>query len=42
MYKVTVDEIKKIEDDLNNRPRKILGWLTPNEVYYEKQTRLLF
>jgi len=23
-----------IEDKLNNRPRKALGWKTPNEAFY--------
>jgi len=27
-------EIQWVEDRLNNRPRKRLGWATPNEVYY--------
>lgn len=26
------EQIKQIEDALNNRPRKFLDWLTPNEV----------
>lgn len=30
--KVTDEEIKYIEDNLNNRPRKVLGYLTPLEV----------
>ncbi|MBR0572897.1 MULTISPECIES: IS30 family transposase, partial [Pasteurellaceae] len=30
--KVTDDEIKAIEDNLNNRPRKVLGYQTPLEV----------
>lgn len=31
---ITKKEIKIIEDKLNNRPRKSLGWRTPNEVFY--------
>jgi IS30 family transposase len=31
--KVTVEEISVIQDKLNNRPRKLLGYKTPNEVY---------
>ena len=31
---ITKKEIKKIEDKLNNRPRKSLGWRTPNEVFF--------
>ena len=26
------EQIQQIEDALNNRPRKSLGWFTPNEV----------
>lgn len=33
--KVTGEKIKFIEDRLNNRPRKTLGYKTPNEVYNE-------
>jgi len=29
-------DIKRIEDRLNHRPRKSLGWRTPYEVFYEK------
>ena len=32
---VTPERIKFIEDRLNNRPRKTLGYRTPNEVYKE-------
>jgi IS30 family transposase len=31
--KVTVKEIRVIQNKLNNRPRKLLGYKTPNEVY---------
>jgi IS30 family transposase len=31
--KVTAAEIRLIQDRLNNRPRKLLGYKTPNEVY---------
>ena len=31
--KVTDDEITLIQNKLNNRPRKLLGYKTPNEVY---------
>jgi IS30 family transposase len=30
---VTAEQLKFIEDKLNNRPRKILGFKTPNEVF---------
>ncbi len=29
-------EVQWVEDRLNNRPRKRLGWATPNEVYYKE------
>jgi IS30 family transposase len=32
---ITTQEIKKIENRLNHRPRKSLGWRTPHEVFYE-------
>ena len=31
--KLTDDQIQKIEDKLNNRPRKSLNYLTPNETF---------
>ena len=31
--KVTTKEVKVIQNKLNNRPRKLLGYQTPNEVY---------
>jgi IS30 family transposase len=34
---VTNDEIQAIEDRLNNRPRKILGYKTPMEVMMKHQ-----
>jgi IS30 family transposase len=33
MSKITQDQIYEIQEKLNNRPRKILGYKTPNEVY---------
>lgn len=33
---ITEDEIKKIENLLNNRPRKRLNYYTPHEVFFEK------
>lgn len=38
MENITDEMIKEIEEKLNNRPRKCLNWLTPNEVYYNKRT----
>lgn len=36
--RITAVQIKQVEDDLNNRPRKSLAYRTPNEVYfYEKE-----
>ena len=34
---LTDEQIKHIMDRLNNRPRKSLGFLTPNEVFYERK-----
>jgi IS30 family transposase len=31
--KVTAKEIRVIQNKLNNRPRKLLGYKTPNEIY---------
>jgi len=33
LAKYTDEEIQFVEDALNNRPRKVLGYRTPNEVY---------
>lgn len=33
MEKITDDQIYEIQEKLNNRPRKLLGYKTPNEVY---------
>jgi IS30 family transposase len=32
---ITKEQIKQIEDALNNRPRKVLNYKTPNEVFNE-------
>ncbi len=37
---VTDHEIKWIEDRLNNRPRKRLGFKTPNHVYFQNKRRV--
>ncbi|MBA3766493.1 MAG: IS30 family transposase [Acidobacteria bacterium] len=34
--KISDRQIKKIEDRLNYRPRKTLGYKTPNEVFFER------
>lgn len=31
---LSIKKIKRVQDLLNNRPRKCLGYLTPNEVHY--------
>lgn len=31
--KVTLDEIKFVQDEMNNRPRKVLGWDTPRNAF---------
>ncbi len=34
---LTDEQIEHIMDRLNNRPRKTLGYLTPNEVFYKRK-----
>ena len=34
---LTDEQVQHIMDRLNNRPRKSLGFLTPNEVFYERE-----
>ncbi len=34
---ITDELINQVEDKLNNRPRKTLGYQTPNEVYFKEQ-----
>lgn len=34
---ISVERIKEVEALLNNRPRKTLGYQTPNEVYFKDQ-----
>ncbi len=38
--KVTEKELKIVQEKLNNRPRKILGYRTPNEVFKLELTNL--
>ncbi len=33
--KLTIKQLQEIEDFLNNLPRKVLGYTTPNEVWEE-------
>jgi IS30 family transposase len=37
---VTQEEIKMIQQQLNNRPRKRLGFKTPNEVFMQSLKRV--
>lgn len=38
--KVEQKEIELAVSEINNRPRKRLGYLTPNEVFYEKNVTI--
>jgi len=40
LAKISHRQIRKVEDKLNNRPRKTLGYQTPNEVYFKEQEQL--
>ena len=33
---ITIKSVQKVMDRLNNRPRKTLGYATPNEVFFGK------
>mgnify|MGYP001569715084 FL=1 len=35
---ITQEQVKIVEEKLNNRPRKRFGYLTPNQVYLQKLT----
>lgn len=37
---ITDADIKLVQEKLNNRPRKTLGFQTPNEVYFKEQEQL--
>lgn len=39
---ITVEEVKEIEDWINNYPRKKFGFKTANEVYIEKNNGITF
>ena len=39
--KLTDQDINKFVRDLNNRPRKVLGWKSPSEVFFGKKLRLI-
>jgi transposase, IS30 family len=38
--KITNEDIKLVEEKLNNRPRKSLGFQTPNQVYFKELEKL--
>lgn len=38
--KVSTEELQAVEDNLNNRPRKRLGWLTPLEAFTNELNKL--
>jgi IS30 family transposase len=38
--KITDQELQRVEDRLNNRPRKTLGYRTPNEVFFKQRVAL--
>lgn len=40
LAKITDKQIQEVEDKLNNRPRKTLGYQTPNEVYFKELEQL--
>jgi len=37
LTQVTHEKLNHVMERLNQRPRKTLGYLTPNEVYYENK-----
>jgi len=37
---VSITDLKKLQDRLNNRPRKVLGYYTPNEMYQYELRKL--
>jgi transposase, IS30 family len=39
--KFTAKELQAVEDRLNNRPRKTLGYRTPNEVFFKQRATLI-
>lgn len=38
--KVADNEVQELEDRLNRRPRKVLGFRTPEEVYFQRRPRI--
>ncbi len=41
LFAVTDEELKMIEDKLNYRPRKRLGFRTPHQVFHESMNRVV-
>ncbi|MCX6958544.1 MAG: IS30 family transposase [Verrucomicrobiae bacterium] len=41
LSKLSDEDIQRVQDALNNRPREILGFKTPFEVFYQKGDRCL-
>ena len=41
LYTVTDKELRMIQDRLNNRPRKRLGFKTPSEVFMQSLNRVV-
>ena len=41
MASITNEEIKMIENRMNNRPRKRLGFRTPEEVFHQSLFRIV-
>ena len=39
--KLSQRELDEIQEEINNRPRKRLNWKTPNEIYYNKNDKLI-
>ncbi|SFE15625.1 hypothetical protein SAMN04324257_00749, partial [Thermoanaerobacter thermohydrosulfuricus] len=37
---LSIDTIKRVENWLNNLPRKLLNYKTPKECFYEELTKI--
>ena len=35
---ITAEEVEIVQEKLNNRPRKTLGYRSPNEVFFDRYT----
>jgi IS30 family transposase len=40
--RITDQDLQQVEDRLNNRPRKTLGYRTPNEVFFKQRSPAIF